>query len=691
MRKKIRNTLLIAILLLFGNWLYAQVPGYIGYQAVVRDASSKLVENRPVGICISILQGSETGTAVYRETHSVTTNTNGVMTLLIGNGTVDAGTFSAIDWSSGVYFVKTEIDPTGGTAYSVTSVTQLLSVPYALYAKTSGSSIPGPQGPAGPAGSDGSQGPQGVAGQQGSAGPTGPQGIQGDTGPQGPAGPQGASGVSGQQGVQGLQGAPGFSAYQIWLSNGNTGSEADFLAQYQNVKPDWGAVNGSSAEILNKPDLFSGSYEDLTNKPNIKDSIDTYGFNGNYDNLYNKPDSFSGDYKDLTNKPQGEATGDILYWNAGSETENPAWVRLPKGSHGDVLNINAEGKPEWVNIAKLFVDISGLERDTIWSSAGNNGSIFPSGRVVVAHGGLSQFTITPQAGYGINSIFIDNIAINLTGINRLTSYSYTFDAIDQNHYIHAVFAQKKVSFGITYDNVAAEDASVSVNESKISGTSAEYYTAIGGTVSFSILSASRTGLIVKAGSSDITKEVIKNGYTYELKSILEDQQISITFRKAAKTYSVGDKYPNDTNPEGIVCLTESGGEKGLILHLQEENALWSTKQDVLIQTTDEWDGNNNRTVVGNSINDYPAFKVADGYGAGWYLPAINELLSISLNTNKINPALSTTGNAIPLSSNVYWSSTEKQEDTAWGAYMGSEKDHFYKGDDFTVRAVKAFE
>jgi len=113
--------------------LLAQAPQGMSYQAIVRNTAG-LVVNTAVGMRISILQGSATGTAVYVETQTPTTNTNGLITLTIGAGTASTGTFAAIDWSTGIYFVKTEIDPAGGTNYTITIANQLLSVPYALYA-----------------------------------------------------------------------------------------------------------------------------------------------------------------------------------------------------------------------------------------------------------------------------------------------------------------------------------------------------------------------------------------------------------------------------------------------------------------------------------------------------------------------------------------------------------------------------
>ena len=113
---------------------FAQAPQKMTYQAVIRDASNNLITNTTVGMQISILQGSSSGTAVYVETQAPITNTNGLATLEIGNGIIVSGTFATINWATGVYFIKTETDPTGGTAYTITGTSQLLSVPYALYA-----------------------------------------------------------------------------------------------------------------------------------------------------------------------------------------------------------------------------------------------------------------------------------------------------------------------------------------------------------------------------------------------------------------------------------------------------------------------------------------------------------------------------------------------------------------------------
>jgi uncharacterized protein (TIGR02145 family) len=113
--------------------LFSQSPQKLSYQAVIRDAGNALVINQVVRMRISILQSSVSGTVVYTETQTPTTNANGLVSIEIGSG---AG-FDAINWSAGPYFLKTETDPAGGTNYTISGTSQLLSVPYALHAKTS--------------------------------------------------------------------------------------------------------------------------------------------------------------------------------------------------------------------------------------------------------------------------------------------------------------------------------------------------------------------------------------------------------------------------------------------------------------------------------------------------------------------------------------------------------------------------
>jgi hypothetical protein len=123
-------TVFFAVIMTAG--LFAQAPQKLSYQAVIRNSSNGLVTSSPVGMRISILQGSATGTPVYVETLTTTTNANGLVSLEIGGG---AG-FDAINWANDTYFIKTETDPLGGISYTIIGTSQMLSVPYALHAKT---------------------------------------------------------------------------------------------------------------------------------------------------------------------------------------------------------------------------------------------------------------------------------------------------------------------------------------------------------------------------------------------------------------------------------------------------------------------------------------------------------------------------------------------------------------------------
>ncbi|MEI6754789.1 MAG: DUF1566 domain-containing protein [Paludibacter sp.] len=134
-----KSTLVLFVIILSTSLLLSQVPQKISYQAVVRNASNNPITNTTVGMKISILLGSVSGTPIYVETQTPTSNQNGLISLEIGSGTPVAGSFSVINWQTGVFFIKTETDLLGGSNYTIAGTTQLLSVPYSIYSKTSGS------------------------------------------------------------------------------------------------------------------------------------------------------------------------------------------------------------------------------------------------------------------------------------------------------------------------------------------------------------------------------------------------------------------------------------------------------------------------------------------------------------------------------------------------------------------------
>jgi hypothetical protein len=251
-----------SFILFYSFQVNAQAPDGINYQAVIRNLSGSLIANSTIALRIQVKQTSASGTIVFQERHSVTTSAQGLVNLVIGQGTLLGGNFSTINWTAGPYFVSLGVNFSNGTTYLDYGSQQLMSVPYALYAKNAGNqlnqwrygnvlpannlgvlgdfyldmiignvyykssattwiltgNIKGPTGATGVAGPAGAQGligltgpagPAGPTGATGVAGPAGAQGLIGLTGPAGPAGPTGATGVAGPAGAQGLIGLTG--------------------------------------------------------------------------------------------------------------------------------------------------------------------------------------------------------------------------------------------------------------------------------------------------------------------------------------------------------------------------------------------------------------------------------------------------------------------------------------------------
>ncbi len=255
-----RTHLFFAALILASSFL-AQVPQSMKYQGVARNASGTSLNNQNLSVRITIRSGSPTGTAELIETHAVTTNAFGLYNLNIGMGTVVSGAFAAITWSTGLKYIEQEVD--FGTGYVNMGVSQLLSVPYALY---SANGTPGPAGPTGP------------------AGPAGPTGA---TGPQGPAGTSGggwtltapAYNPSGQLVVNGTAGSGGpvTSTGAAWLSGGNALTGTSSFGSNSNNHIDIATNNVTRGRFLNTGQLTWG-----TITPGLATGLITFSTNSTY-------------------------------------------------------------------------------------------------------------------------------------------------------------------------------------------------------------------------------------------------------------------------------------------------------------------------------------------------------------------------------------------------------------------------
>jgi uncharacterized protein (TIGR02145 family) len=187
-----KTVLLLLLPFCFSLLSYGQTPKTISYQGVARNATGQPIPNQSIKIKLSLLETATSSNSLYTETHTPTTTGQGLFALQIGAGTVLSGTYLTLDWSNGPKFVKTEIDPSGGDNFTLSSTNPLNAVPFALFAA---SGTPGPRGLKGDTGATGPQGPIGL---------TGPQGLKGDTGVRGLIGPQGNAGSNGKTILNGI-------------------------------------------------------------------------------------------------------------------------------------------------------------------------------------------------------------------------------------------------------------------------------------------------------------------------------------------------------------------------------------------------------------------------------------------------------------------------------------------------------
>jgi hypothetical protein len=462
-----------------------------------------------------------------------------------------------------------------------------------------------------------------------------------------------------------LPGDPGLSAYQIWLNNGNSGSEADFLALYQNVKPDWNAAAGSSAEILNKPAVFSGNYNDLSNKP------------------------------------QGNNEGDLLYWG------NSNWNILPVGMEGQVLAI-ANGRPTWIEpvftnneastyqVGDVFYDSSGNPEGVVFelSLAGRYAKIVSLTEsvgaawdpVAIEAGFDPDYTGTlPIITHANNAV---DGSVNTGIISHFTGWEASYPAFaactnqGNGWYLPAtgelaVLAQKLSSINQKLGEIAGA-TQITYNYYWTSTEIDQFYAN-----SMAVKDFSETFF---AGTEDeVTIDFIAGETMEQLKSeVLPVRAVrklswaETTGKPVGKLYAIGDIYyaADGATPVGIVYAVSSGGVHGKALSLAETDLAWSTVS-VVTGATDFSNGAVNQAKIATlSPADYPAFTWAASLGVGWYLPSEDELGEIYLKKTDINAALT---NKQPLATQLvktlYWSSSEAEADKAYGFYFGTQGTH----------------
>ena len=272
--------------------------------------------NKSIGLRISILQGSASGNVVFQETYDPDpqTNANGLVTVELGGGEALIGTFSDIDWASGTYFLKTETDPAGGTNYAISGTSQLLSVPYALLAKTAENGFSGNY-------DDLSNKPHLFSGYYNDLLNL-PALFDGSW--------------------TNLSGKPSFATVATSGSyNDLSNRPILFDGTWTNLsgKPSFAnvATSGSYNDLSNRPVLFDGTWTNLSGKP----SFATVATSGSYNDLSNRPSLFDGTWADISGKPSFATVA-----TSGSYNDLSNRPVLFDGTWADI-----SGKPSFATVA----------------------------------------------------------------------------------------------------------------------------------------------------------------------------------------------------------------------------------------------------------------------------------------------------------------------------------------------------
>jgi hypothetical protein len=692
---------------------FAQTPEKMSYQGVVRNSSDLLISNQAVGMQISILQTTVTGTAVYVETQVPTTNVNGLVTLEIGTGSVVSGDFTTIDWSADSYFIKTETDPTGGTTYTITGTSQLMSVPYALYAKTSGSATPGPQGAqgadgatgtsgavgaTGAAGTNGTNGTQGIQGIQGAVGSNGASGATGASGADGATGAAGANGTDGAQGPQGPAGSTGLAGADGLLGNdgatgatgaqgpaGNAGATGPQGLAGNDGAPGAAGTNGTDgiqgiqgATGTSGADGAIGATgpQGLAGNDGATGAAGTNGTDG-----ATGPQGLAGNDgttgvqgpvgNDGATGPQGLAGNDGATGLTGPQ--GPIGVIGATGAQGPVGNDGATGP-------------QGLAgNDGATGLTGPQGPVGPTGPTGPA-GSLGPQGITGADGVGIaqtlsftspNLVLSDNGgSIDLTGIANATHTGDVTGATALTITTNAVTTDKIL------DNNVTDAKIVAVSASKLTGTVG---IANGGT---NITTYTQGDILYATSATELTK--LPAGTAGQVLTMNTGATAPEWVTGTTATYAIGD-----THQGGIIFYLDASGKHGLIAAPSDQStsaAWWNGSFiDTRAYGSGLFEGKYNTRMI-NQIQSgtTSAAAICANYGDGkWYLPSIEELNLMYMNIGQGN-ALGL-GNIGSFSPTYYWSSTDADSSVAWNQnFFNGNQNFLFKINSVNVRAVRAF-
>lgn len=581
--------------------LWAQAPEQLNYQAIVRDAAGHAVPGGTnVTVRFQIHQGSDTGTIVFTETNTAVANQFGLITMKIGG----TSSLAAVNWGSGPMYLDVAIDPTGGTNLIDMGTSQLISVPYALFAANSAGSVgpTGPQGPTGPGGTGptGPQGPVGAAGLQGVPGAAGAQGATGATGANGATGatgPQGVTGVTGATGPAGAAGATGATG-----AAGNDGAT--------------GATGFTGATGPSGPTYFGGSGISISN-----DSINSlWTLAGNGADIYNN---------NTGNVGIGTTTPSATLNVVGGQT-----VLDLQDNYG---GLHVEGINGGEASIALHPDNVGNGSSGQWILYTNGAQLNNQNDFAVFNSGLNEPNMVIQQSTGNVGVGTNNPGATLTVVDQGNNnqYSGTF-SVYANNLTQGV--------GIGYMGIQALGSNSSQD--------------------LAINSLGTGNIIMQANGTNTGSVGIGTGspgYTLDVNGNAGIRQGLITFDSIANEYGASPEIwaNGDNHTGGGIAISDDGGfydyNDGYVTYLGStglriagNNGPSSTGANLTVQGTSNLEGS-------VQINDGTAqpgyvFVSTDGSGDGqWQAPGTSSVLAgtgLSYNGNTLNSVWTLSGNNI---------------------------------------------
>ena len=609
----------------------AQSPEGFKYQAVVRNASNVILANQAVGLRMIIQQGSIGGTSVYSETFAVTTNANGLVNVEIGNGSVLSGTFASIDWANGPYFIETAVDAAGGTAYSVMGTSQLMSVPYALYAKTSGST----------------QNLQQVL-------------VNGNNANGNNLVNTGTIGV-------GTATPNASAAIDITSTTGSLLLPRMTTSQRNNLTAAEGMMIYNTTEMQ-----YQGyGYETGAGTPAVDQA------QLNFDNASMESDMS----QSFTAGVSGTLSSARILLNAmGPATEATIYIRSGVGNAGAILyqttvSVTYQDGGTWYIINPTGVSVI----------AGNNYTI----NMTSNGGGFMNeinWLLATNNPYAAGNAFLGSNANTTSNFNDFFGYDFAFEASVSSLTAGSLGwinlnASSAGATGATGPQGPAGDAGINgaAGDNGVDG-------APGPQGPIGLTGA--VGATGAAGATGATGPQGPIGLTGAAGATGPQGPIGLTGTNAGVggfTHYLGEAFNG-----GIIYYLYKGSdglEHGLIVALTESTGKWQTT-GTLVNANRTEDGAYNTTLMTGS----PAATYIATLGAGWYLPSIDELGLLYYNRYSAQKGLRTGGNTLLSNTAIYWSSSEFNAALAYTFYFatGSSTNVYGKPDTYSVRGVRAF-